>query len=260
MIIFNSAITKLTGAAPWVLAPFTVGSEPVYFYAYGLTDGDKICVQRTVTSSQVSGYVNQGCTTLAPVPGQIMARAPVDTCGSPMCMKLGQASIQVLEPGSYELVGEGPGILAGTVLVEQQVWLGNHEPTTCAKPIEISKLPEIVLAKHVTSSQVVCGELVYVWSDGTNTTEALPECAVEFCASIPLHGGGFGYHEFDVRDPAATVIIEPCAWDTTVDKIYIYPSAGPGHTARQNDCDGVLIGYGVNTSACAVAPAPAPSC
>ena len=138
----------------------------------------------------------------------------------------------------------------------------------CSTPIEVSKLPPVVIeelpvievAKHVVATREVCGELWYIWSDGTKTTETLPACPVEFCPSIPLNGGGFGYHEFDVRDPAATVVITPCPGDTSVDPIYIYPTAAPGRTARQADCDGNLIGYGVNQSACAVAPPAASSC
>lgn len=72
-----------------------------------------------------------------------------------------------------------------------------------------------------------------------------------FCPSIRLPSGGYGYHEMDPKDPAATVEISACAGDTSVDSVWIYPAPGPGHTARQNDCDGVLLGYGANTSTCA---------
>jgi hypothetical protein len=84
-----------------------------------------------------------------------------------------------------------------------------------------------------------------------------------FCASVRLLDGGYGYHEFDVRDPAATIVIGPCPGDSSVDKIYVYPTPAPGRTARQNDCAGNLIGYGVNRSDCAVdcgCPEPASSC
>jgi hypothetical protein len=283
-IKFNSAVTKLKGAAPWTLANVVVGSRPVYLYAYGMGTGDKVCVRRIVTGGDETGFTSTGCATNQPVPGAVVARSGVNSCGNPVCMDKFSASIQLREPGDYELVGEGPGFAAGTVIIEEMTWTGEHSPTACPEPIDIASLPDLVvselpnlkiaewpaliieslpelkIANHVVDTQVVCGELWYIWSDGTKTTEALPECPPEFCASIPLNGGGFGYHEFDVRDPAATVIIEPCVGDTTVDKIYIYPSAGPGHTARQDDCDGVLIGYGANTSACAVTPAPAPSC
>jgi hypothetical protein len=80
---------------------------------------------------------------------------------------------------------------------------------------------------------------------------------VVYCPSQPLLDGGFGYHIADPKDPAATVEIAPCAGDTSTDSIWVYPSAGAGHTAKVTACDGVTIGYGANQSNCAVAcPCP----
>lgn len=76
-----------------------------------------------------------------------------------------------------------------------------------------------------------------------------------FCPSMRLAcaGGaaGFGFHEMDPPDPAATVVMEPCDGDTSVDPIRIYPTAGPGHTVRVNKDDGTLWGYAANRSDCA---------
>ena len=74
-----------------------------------------------------------------------------------------------------------------------------------------------------------------------------------YCASQPLLGGGFGYHISDPKDPAATVEIAPCPGDTSgTPTIWVYPTASAGATAPQYDCNGVLIGYGRNTSNCAI--------
>jgi hypothetical protein len=75
-----------------------------------------------------------------------------------------------------------------------------------------------------------------------------------YCPSLRVScdgQSGFGFHEMDPKDPAATVEMAPCAGDTSVDSLWIYPSAGPGHTVKVTDCDGVLIGYAVNKSDCA---------
>ena len=83
---------------------------------------------------------------------------------------------------------------------------------------------------------------------------------ITYCPSQALLDGGFGFHTADPKDPLATVVIAPCAGDTSVDPIWIYPTAGAGHTVRVTDCDGVLIGYGVNKSDCAIIkPAPVPT-
>jgi hypothetical protein len=39
--------------------------------------------------------------------------------------------------------------------------------------------------------------------------------------------------------------------DGSVDPIFIYPTAGTGHTIRVTDCTGALIGYAANRSDCA---------
>jgi hypothetical protein len=327
-IKFNSAVTKLKGAAPWFLANVVVGSKPIFLYAYGMADGDKICVRRIVTSADESGFVSSNCSISQPVPGSVVARSDVNACGNPVCMDKDNASVQLPEPGSYELVGEGPGFAAGTITIEEVVWTGEHSPLACPAPIDIgsmppieiaeipdlniAELPDLVIAevpdlviaqvpdlvikeipdvviaevpdlvikeipdvviasvpdlvvaelpvieikKQVVDTQVVCGELWYIWSDGTKTTETLPVCPVPvvYCASLRLSCDGqpgFGYHINDPKDPAATVEMAPCAGDTSVDSLWIYPSAGPGHTVKVADCDGNLIGYAVNKSDCA---------
>ncbi len=88
-----------------------------------------------------------------------------------------------------------------------------------------------------------CGDLR--WTATTTTC---------YCPSLRLScsgEAGFGYHVDDPKDPAATVEMAPCPGDTSVDSVWIYPSAGPGHTVKVVDCDGTLIGYAANKSDCA---------
>jgi hypothetical protein len=82
--------------------------------------------------------------------------------------------------------------------------------------------------------------------------------SITYCPSQPLLDGGFGFHALDPKDPAATVEIAPCAGDTTVDSIWLYPAAGSGHTVKVLDCSGITIGYGVNQSNCAASAPPPP--
>lgn len=127
----------------------------------------------------------------------------------------------------------------------------------CSIPdLVIAELPVVEIKKHVVDTQVVCGDLWYIWSDGTKTVETLPVCPVPvvYCPSLRISCDGqpgFGFHEMDPKDPAATVEMAPCTGDTSVDNLWIYPSAGPGHTIKVMDCDGTLIGYAVNKSDCA---------
>lgn len=75
-----------------------------------------------------------------------------------------------------------------------------------------------------------------------------------YCPSLRLScsgGGGYGFHTDDPKDPDATVEMAPCPDDNSVDSLWIYPSAGPGHTVKVLDCDGVVIGYAANKSDCA---------
>jgi hypothetical protein len=122
--------------------------------------------------------------------------------------------------------------------------------------LEICELPVVELKKQVVDTQVVCGELWYIWSDGTKTTETLPVCPVPvtYCPSMRLSCDGqpgYGFHLMDPKDPAATVEMATCPGDETTDSVWIYPAAGPGHTVKVMDCDGNPIGYAANRSDCA---------
>ena len=128
-------------------------------------------------------------------------------------------------------------------------------PTVEVAPIEIESLPTIDVKKHVVSSETYQGKLYYIWSDGTKTEDDLPAEPTVYCPSLRLSCDGsqpgFGFHLLDPKDPAATVEMAPCADDISVDSVWIYPSAAPGHTVKVTDCDGNIIGYAANRSACA---------
>jgi hypothetical protein len=68
-----------------------------------------------------------------------------------------------------------------------------------------------------------------------------------YCPSIRTLGGGFGFAEADPPDPLATIEIKSCS---TCPSIFIYPTAGTGHTVPVRDGTGI-IGYAVNKSDCA---------
>lgn len=53
----------------------------------------------------------------------------------------------------------------------------------------------------------------------------------------------------DPKDPAATVEMADC--DGIEDSVWIYPAPGAGHTVKVMDCNGTLVGYAANQSACA---------
>lgn len=101
-------------------------------------------------------------------------------------------------------------------------------------------------ANNVVESQQEndCGNIR--WTSTTATCGYCPSLRVSCDGQ-----SGFGYHINDPKDPAATVEMAPCAGDTSVDALWIYPSSGTGHTIKVTDCDGALIGYAANKSECA---------
>lgn len=75
-----------------------------------------------------------------------------------------------------------------------------------------------------------------------------------YCPSLRIScdgQAGFGFHLLDPKDPAATVEMAPCDDDNSVDSVWIYPSAGPGHTVKVLNDSGVVVGYAANRSDCA---------
>lgn len=91
-------------------------------------------------------------------------------------------------------------------------------------------------------------------NDCNKTRWVISATACGYCPSLRLSCDGepgYGFHINDPKDPAATVEMAPCTDDTSVDTVWIYPAAGPGHTIKVADCDGVVIGYAANKSDCA---------
>lgn len=118
--------------------------------------------------------------------------------------------------------------------------------------LKLAEVPVLEFKKQVVASEVYQGVLYYIWSDGTKTTETLPPEPVVYCPSLRIScdgQAGYGYHIADPKDPAATVEMASC--DVTADSIWIYPTAGAGHTIKVLDCDNNVIGYAANKSDCA---------
>lgn len=85
-------------------------------------------------------------------------------------------------------------------------------------------------------------------------------CEEPYCASFPLVDGGFGFIAGDMKDPEATVAFAPCPGDTITPTVYLFPTPRPGATAAQKDCDGALIGYGMNRSNCGITTSSVGNC
>lgn len=77
-------------------------------------------------------------------------------------------------------------------------------------------------------------------------------CEEPYCASYPMTDGGFGFIAGDMKDPEATVLLEPCPDDLITPPVYLFPTPRPGATAPQKDCEGNLVGYAMNRSNCAI--------
>jgi hypothetical protein len=143
-------------------------------------------------------------------------------CNKPFTMCEKRRSIIISEAGNYSAI------------------------TTDAVGSVVLRMEEFHLPEGVNPFELMCA----CCDAGDPCAAAIPP-VITYCPSISIIDGGFGFHQADPPDPAATVIINPCAGDVSVDNIYIYPTAGTGHTVRVTDCDGVLIGYAVNRSNCA---------
>jgi len=120
--------------------------------------------------------------------------------------------------------------------------------------IKVESLPAVKLERILVSAIRVDDAIWTYWSDGRKEIERLPKKEPAFCGSYPLPFDlcdghiGYAYRENDYRDPNATVRIDSCDNGFAV---YIYPSPAPGHTIEVKDCDGRLLGYGLNNSDCA---------
>jgi len=115
-------------------------------------------------------------------------------------------------------------------------------PVTWTETGETRCVNHLVEAKEVNN----CGDIRW--------TISATVCG--YCPTQQLDcdgNSGWGFHIDDPKDPAATVEMAPCPGDVSIDSIWIYPTAGPCHTFKVLDCDGVVIGYAANskgTSCC----------
>jgi hypothetical protein len=230
--------------------------------------GDDVVVIEVVTLSRAPEFTGDSCCAVTAPDIQVIAFTPL-LCAPGVARELTAESPYVVLDGPQLVTLRVRVIADPGALVE--VFLHETDSDGCAEawrcpavaaPVEVSslpcleicELPVVELKKQVVDTQVVCGELWYIWSDGTKTTETLPACPPVYCPSLRLSCDGqpgYGFHLMDPKDPAATVEMAPCAGDTSTDSIWIYASAGPGHTIKIMDCDGVVIGYAANRSDCA---------
>jgi hypothetical protein len=222
--------------------------------------GDDVVVIEVVTLSRAPEFTGDSCCAVTAPDIQVIAFTPL-LCAPGVARELTAESPYVVLDGPQLVtlrvrVIADPGALVEVFLHETdsdgcaEAWRCPPGPTS----IEITSLPPIELKRHVVASEIVCDQLWYIWSDGTKTTETLPACPPVYCPSLRLSCDGqpgYGFHLLDPKDPAATVEMAPCAGDTSMDSIWIYASAGPGHTIKIMDCDGVVIGYAANRSDCA---------
>lgn len=250
--------------------------------AQGLAEDDIVQIE-VVTLSRAPEFSGNPCCDMAATDIEVVSATPL-MCATGVSRQLTAESPYVVLDGPQLItlratVIASPAALVSVDLLETDSD-GSAEQWRCqsaASPIDIGSLPPVVIEalpdvviselpileiqKHVVATHETCGELWYIWSDGTKTTETLPACPVPevYCPSLPVScdgDSGFGFHEMDPKDPAATVVMTPCDGDATADPLYIYPSAGPGHTVKITDELGALVGYAVNKSDCAPACCP----
>jgi hypothetical protein len=285
----------LDGASPWAVGSFEVADKPIIIRAFGLGADDLICVKMVRKVQLGSGNVTvDGCGTK---PAEIETKAASEyftDCSVKVCICAKQPWTVVSLSGDYELEVRGSNVTLSAVTVTADIYHGASLPI-CAAQCKACE-PAITVASPVTAvvTGLPCPLPATFMYNGAQTTlsafiadikvqvtgamynastcsftapagsafpslavSAVPTPAPVYCPSQPLVDGGFGYHIADPKDPAATVEIAPCAGDTSVDSIWVYPTAGTGHTAKVTACDGTTIGYGANQSNCAVAcPCP----
>ncbi len=218
--------TQLTGSSPFKTGEFVVENKPIIIRAFGLEPDDLVCIKSIKkTQNGPSGLTNNDCGFTLPLSPLITDEQDFVDCGVKVCICKKQPWTVIKLTGIYRLEVSGSGFdTYRSVTIEASEYTGTLD-ISCCEQCKVC-LPPVIT----------------------------------YCPSQALLDGGFGFHEADPKDPAATVMIAPCAGDNSVDPIWIYPTAGKGHTARVTDCDGVLIGYGANTSSCAVVkPAPVPT-
>jgi hypothetical protein len=258
--------------------PFKI-KQQVTIVASGLQGNDVVEFDVVAITASAPASGDPCCTGQVVLPQEIVV-APLNVCG---CEPESRVRLTAAKPWIVLDMPQQVPLVARVVapidaVVEVSLYETTSEGTVDAgccpvklAPVEISELPDLTISelpdltiselpiveikKHVVSSQIVCGELWFVWSDGSTTTKPLPACpaGAAYCASLALPGGGFFYHPADNRDPTATVALTTCSGTVLG---YVHPAPGPGHTVEIKSCcpDAVTIGWGVNRSECNVEP------
>lgn len=111
-------------------------------------------------------------------------------------------------------------------------------------------------------ARVVADDLAQITVNSEESTAASGcdtcPCTEPYCASYPLSAGGFAFAAGDLRDPEATVAVNPCGG--TGPEVFVFPTPRPFATAPVLDCNGVVVGYASNQSHCAIQTGSAVPC
>lgn len=264
-------------------------TKPQEFVAYGITSADTISIDIALIGSMPSNFAVQGCSVIdssnreVPIEGT----APYVVCGCTVKATSKSPRFVVSRPGVYIITFTGPSF--GDAIVDAQeaspAAISEFSASCAAVCDECvdSTWSQTGLTRcsgnNIESEEksncgnsrwTVTGAVTWVDTGSTRCTnfvlekQQINDCGSTkwvatatncgYCPSLPVScdgQSGFGYHVLDPKDPAATVEMAPCAGDASVDALWIYPTAGPGHTVKITDCDGALIGYAVNKSDCA---------
>jgi hypothetical protein len=209
--------TQLTGLSPFKTGEFTVENKPIIIRAFGLEPDDLVCIKSIKkTQNGPTGLTNNDCGFILPLSPLITGEQDFVDCGVKVCICKKQPWTVIKLTGMYRLEVSGSGFdTYRSVTIEASEYTGTLDISCC----EQCK---------------VC----------------LPEVTT-YCPSQPLLDGGFGFHIADPKDPAATVELTSCPGDTTTDSIWLYPTAGKGHTVKVLDCEKNVLGYAANQSNCA---------
>lgn len=255
--------------------------KQVTLYATGLSGDDKVYVE-LLHLSRAPEFNGNPCCDISPVDIQILGTTILKCADGNEAVLTAEYPFFVLDtpqnvplrvrvdadPSALVTVelqeSDSDGCMACTCRCYDTVWTptgqercvnGNverEEKSNCGTLQWVVDRPQSWVATGQTRCENWAVEKQEVNDCGTLRWTATGETCYCPSLSISCEGQpGFGYHEMDPKDPAATVEMAPCPGDTSTDSIWIYPSAGKGHTIKITDCDGNVIGYAANCSNCA---------
>jgi len=221
--------------------------KQVTLYATGLTGDDKVYIE-LLHLSRAPDFVGNVCCDALPPNIQILGTTVLKCSDRNEAVMTAEYPFFVLDtPQNVPLRVRVDADPSAQVTVElQETESDGCMACTCRCYDEV----------WTDTGQVRCENWVIEREQRSNcgTLRWNPTTKTCYCPSLPLScdgQAGYGFHEMDPKDPAATVEMAPCPGDTSTDSIWIYPTAGEGHTIKVVECDGTVIGYAANCSNCA---------